>query len=107
MHRYAWYDEHKSRIHDTVGPDDFKRHCQEIDKTDTVGLCLACTRRFDGLTAHCKCLNNDARLWVRGDSFGPGTVLFSVMDSQRASMAAQESQSRWAGYLSSLLKRLW
>ena len=107
MHRYAWYDEHKSRIHDTVGPDDFKRHCQEIDKTDTVGLCLACTRKFDGLTAHCKCLNNDARLWVRGDSFRPGTVLFSVMDSQRAQMAAQESQSRLAGWWRSLLTMLW
>ena len=88
MQRVAWCEQHKQQIHDTVGPDEFKRHCREIDNTDALGLCLPCTRKSGGGSAKCKCSDNDKRRldeWVRGDSFAPRTVSSSETDNRFAS----------------------
>lgn len=94
MQRAAWCKHHKQQIHDTVGPDDFKRHCREIDDTDTLGLCLPCTRRSDSGKAECDCSENEKRRskeWVRGDSFALDTVLLSETDKGYAGATRQRA----------------
>lgn len=62
MQRVAWCREHKQQIHDTVGPNEFRQHCRDIDETDILGLCLTCTKRLEGGTGQCNCSDdNEAR----------------------------------------------
>lgn len=76
MQRIAWCKQHEQQIHDTVGPNEFRQHCQAIDRTDVLGLCLTCTKRLRGRTGPCKCSDDNevrSKEWVVGDSFRFGT----------------------------------
>jgi hypothetical protein len=78
MQRVGWCEEHRKPIHDTVGPNELRKGCQDIDNTDAVGLCLPCIRKSQGEIPRSKCegLDENKHLWqewVRGDSFRAGT----------------------------------
>ena len=76
MQRVAWCKQHEQQVHDTVGPNEFRRHCRDIDETDVLGLCLTCTKRLRGRIDPCKCSDNNevrSKEWVVGDSFRFGT----------------------------------
>jgi hypothetical protein len=61
IQRFAWCDEHETRIFDAVGSDDFRRHCHAIDNAEGLGLCLTCAKA-DNTTAECECPENVTRL---------------------------------------------